>query len=353
MPFARPTLQELIDRIQSDLTTRLTLAGVVLRRSVVYVLARVQAAAAHLLHGHLEFLAKQLFPDTSEVEFLERHAGIFGLARLAATYATGTITVSGSNGTVIPAGTELQRADGVTYTVNVLVTIAGGVATPTVTAALAGAAGNAAVGVLLTLASPISGANAQAPVAAGGLLGGADTETDDALRARLLTRLSEPPHGGNAADYITWAKEVAGVTRAWVYAQELGAGTVTVRFVRDGDGTGAAIIPDAGEVAAVQSYIDARRPVTASVTVVAPIADALPFTIHLVPDNANTRAAVQAELADLLDRDSSPGSTTLLSQIRVAVGLAAGVTDFAVTAPAADVTHLTGHMATMGAITWI
>jgi uncharacterized phage protein gp47/JayE len=353
MPFVRPTLQELIDRIQSDLTTRLTLAGVVLRRSVVYVMARVQAAAAHLLHGHLEFLSKQLFPDTSEVEFLERHASIFGLSRLAATYAVGIITVSGTNGTDIPSGTVLQRADGISYTVNALVTIAGGVATPTVTAAAAGIDGNAAAGVVLTFASPVSGANATAPVGGGGLIGGTDTESDDALRARLLTRLAQPPHGGNAADYITWAKEVGGVTRAWVYGQEVGAGTVTVRFVRDNDGAGAAIIPDAGEIAAVQAYLDARRPVTATVFAAAPTADVLNFTIHVVPDTSATRAAVQAELADLLQRDSSPGSTTLLSQIRVAVGLAAGVTDFSITAPAADVTHLTGHMATMGAITWV
>ncbi len=353
MPFVRPTLQELIDRIQSDLTTRLTLAGVVLRRSVVYVLARVQAAAAHLLHGHLEFLANQLFPDTSEVEFLERHASIFGLSRLAATYAVGLITVSGTNGTEIPAGTVLQRADGVSYTVNALVTIASGTATPTVTAVDAGDNGNAAAGVSLTFASPISGANAQAPVAGGGLVGGADIESDDGLRARLLTRLAQPPHGGTATDYITWAKEVAGVTRAWVFGQEAGAGTVTVRFVRDDDGAGAAIIPDAGEVAAVQAYLDARRPVTATVYAAAPIADVLNFTIHVAPDTSVNRANVQAELEDFLRRDASPGSTTLLSQIRVAVGLAAGVTDFSVTAPAADVTHATGHMATMGAITWI
>jgi hypothetical protein len=65
MPFTRPTLAELVDRIQNDLTTRFALTGTALRRSVVNVLARVEAAATHLLHGHLEFLSQQLFPDTS------------------------------------------------------------------------------------------------------------------------------------------------------------------------------------------------------------------------------------------------------------------------------------------------
>ena len=40
-------------------------------------------------------------------------------------------------------------------------------------------------------------------------------------------------------------------------------------LVRDDD---ASLIPDAGEVATVQAYIDSLRPVTASVTVVAPTA---------------------------------------------------------------------------------
>jgi uncharacterized phage protein gp47/JayE len=184
------------------------------------------------------------------------------------------------------------------------------------------------------------------------LSGGADQETDDALRTRLLARLQQAPQGGSAADYVTWALQVAGVTRAWEYGQELGAGTVTVRFVRDNDGTGAAIIPDAGEVAAVQAYIDARRPVTAAVTVVAPIADVLNFTVHPVPNTVDTQAAVIAELTDLLQRLATPGGTIPLSQILTAIGVAENVTDFSVTVPAADSAHATGHIAIMGTVTF-
>lgn len=351
MAFARPTLTEITSRIQNDLTTRLTLTGAALRRSVVTVLSSVLAAAAHLLHGHLDYLAKQLFPDTSEADSLVRQAALFGLTRIAATFATGTATVTGTNGTVIPAGTVLQRADGAHYSVNADVTIASGTATLTLTALVAGVAGNVDVAGVVTFVSPIAGVSGTGTVATA-VSGGADAETDDALRTRLLARMKQAPHGGNALDYVTWAMEVAGVTRAWSYSQELGAGTVSVRFVRDNDGSGAAIIPDAGEVTAVQAYIDARRPVTAAVTVVAPIADTLNFTIHIVPDTTDTRAAVTAELTDLLRRSAKPGGTILLSQIRTAVGVAAGVTDFSVTAPAADDTHATGHIAIMGTVTW-
>jgi uncharacterized phage protein gp47/JayE len=352
MPFQRPTLPELIDRVQQDLQTRLTLSGPVLRRSVVYVVARVLAAAVHGLYGFLSFLGTQLFPDTSTTTYLERQANVFSITRVAATYATGTATATGSNGTQIPAATLLTRADGTVYSTNDLQTISGGVATLNLTAVAAGEDGNVDTGTLLTLQQPIAGVATVITVASPGLSGGADAETDDALRARFLTRLQAPPQGGSSDDYVTWALSVGGVTRAWVYPQELGAGAVTVRFVRDNDGTGSAIVPDSGEVAAVQAVIDGVRPVTATVTVVAPIADALNFTMHIVPDVPEARAAIIAELTDLLARAGKPGGTILLSSIRTAIGVADDITDFSLASPNADVTYATGHLPVMGTVTW-
>lgn len=112
-------------------------------------------------------------------------------------------------------------------------------------------------------------------------------------------------------------------------------------------------VPDAGEVAAVQAYINALRPVTAVVTVAAPAAVPLNFTIDLVPDTAANRAAVEAELRDMLLREAAPGATILLSHIREAISLATGETDHILSVPAANVTHTTGQMATFGAITWV
>ena len=94
----------------------------------------------------------------------------------------------------------------------------------------------------LTLDSPIVGVNASANVTAGALTGGADAEDDDSLRARLLARIKEPPQGGSKADYVTWALEVPGVTRAWCYPEEMGDGTVTLRCA----GVDATIVAEAG-----------------------------------------------------------------------------------------------------------
>lgn len=350
MAFSRPTLQEIITRVQADLVSRLSLAGPVLRRSVVYVVSRVIAGASHLLHGHLEWNARQILPDQSEAEFLTRAANLYGIARIAAAYAGGDVTFTGTDGATIPAGTLLQRADGTEYETDADGTIAAGSATVGVTAVVAGADGNADAGTALSMVSPIASVNASATVAAGGISGGTDAETDDALRVRLLERLRDPPHGGSDSDYVRWAKEVAGVTRVWVSPLELGLGTVVVRFVRDGD---ADIIPDAAEVAAVQDYIDERRPVTADVSVAAPVAVPLDFTISVVPDTAVVRAAVEANLEDLLTREAEPGGEILLSHIREAISVAAGESDHVLSDPVADVQANTGEIFVMGTVTWV
>lgn len=70
MPFERPNLQTLIDRIDADLESRLSTSQ--LRRSNAKVYARVLAGVSHELHGFIEFLSRQLFFDTAEAEYLDR-----------------------------------------------------------------------------------------------------------------------------------------------------------------------------------------------------------------------------------------------------------------------------------------
>lgn len=350
MAFQRPTLIEIIDRTFADLVGRLNLQGALLRRSVVGVLARVLAGAAHMMYGHIEWIAKQAIPDTAD-EWLSRWAAIWGVARREAEFASGEASFAGTvNGTVIPALTVLKRSDGVEYETQADATVTAGVATAAVKAIDAGALGNADVGVTLTLVFPIASINSTATVAAGGITNGSDVEGNESLRARLLARIQQPPHGGAAFDYVAWALQVPGVTRVWVYPLHLGAGTVGITFVRDND---VSIIPDSGEVDAVQDYIDARRPVTAEATVFAPVADALNFTIAVTPSTAAVKSAIEAELRDFVMREAEPGGTVLWSRINEAISIAAGEFDHELTVPSGDVVYATGHIAVMGTITWL
>lgn len=349
MAFVRPLLAQIVERVQQDFVSRLSLSAPILRRSMVGVLSRVVAGAAHMLHGHLDFLAKQIFPDQADGEYLVRWGALFGLSRTAATFAVGNVTFTGTNGTVIPAGTVAVRADGAEYETQADGTVATGEATIAVEALAAGEAGNCLEGTVLSCESPIAGVDSAVTVAAGDLTAGTDEETIEAFRARVVERMQAPPHGGNAQDYVAWAKEVAGVTRAWCYPLELGAGTVVVRFMRDDDDDP---IPSVQEVQDVQDHIDAVAPVTADVTVEAPTAVPLSMTLAVSPDTAAVRDAVAVALEDYLRRTASPGGTIPLSQLEVTVGTADGVTDFTFTSPTTDVTHATGEIATYEAPTF-
>jgi uncharacterized phage protein gp47/JayE len=348
MAFNRPTLLDLINRTRNDIVSRLPDIDI-LRRHNAEVYARSLSGAAHGLYGFIDWLSRQLIYDTAEGKWLERWASIWGITSKAAASASGSVTFTGSNGAVILSGTALAAYDGVLYETAAEGTIASGSAVVSVAAVSAGIAGNRAAGQTFTLQAPISGVSASA--VAGAMAGGADIENDDSLRSRLLTRIKQPPQGGSGADYVAWALEVPGVTRAWIYPLELGAGTVTVRFMMDGayaDG-----IPLVGDAAAVAAHIDPKRPVTAAVTVVAPVAVPLDFTITgLSPSTVAVKAAITLALADLIAREAIPGGTIYLSHIREAISGAAGEIDHVLTAPAANVTNTTGNISTMGAITW-
>jgi uncharacterized phage protein gp47/JayE len=183
-----------------------------------------------------------------------------------------------------------------------------------------------------------------------GLVGGSDVESDESLLERLLFRIRKPPQGGAAHDYEAWAREVPGVTRVWVYPLWMGVGTVGVFFVRDGDDD---VIPSPAEVATVQAHIEARRPVTAEVYVLAPTPRPVNVRLRVTPDTPEVRTAVEAELRDLVRREGQPGSVLLRSHITEAISLASGEFDHMLEAPAGDVVTQPGEMPVLGTVTWL
>lgn len=352
MPFLRPSPQQLRDRIAAEIEAALPGADARTRRSVEGVLARMVALASYELHGHLDWIARQVLVDTADTEELERHASIWGIARRAAVAASGTVTFTGQAGAILPAGSELRRADDTRFVTEADVAIGGdGTIAAAVVAARAGALGNAPIGTKLTLIAPIAGVQSQAIVvddgSGNGLSGGADVEADASLRARILARIQEPPHGGAEHDYVAWVKEIVGETLVWVYPANTGLGTVGITFVMP-DGS----VPPSTVVDQVQAHIDEARPVTADVTVFAPPVDLIPFTIRLDPDTVAVRAAVEAELQDMILREAKPGGKLPLSRLRAAISAAAGEESHELQAPIADVVSAAGHIARLGAITW-
>ncbi len=349
MPFNRPNRSDLVERVRGDIETRLPGADSRLRHSVLDVQARAHAGATDGLHGHLDFLARQLMPDTAEAGYLNRWAGIWGVRRKAAVPAVVQATVTGSEASPVPAGSELARSDGARYLVTAATEILGGTATLTIEASTAGIAGDLLAGTALTFTSPVPGVSARATVTAL-ITPGADEEDDTALLARLLDRIQMPPQGGNAHDYVQWALAQPGVTRAWCYPQHLGLGTVGLSFVMDARPN---IVPLAGDVAAVQAALDPLRPVTADLTVFAPATEVVEFEIKLTPDTVQGRAVIVAELADFFAREAEPGGTLYRSRMIEALSLAQGEHHHELHLPSGDVKAKTGTLPVLGTVSFV
>nr|DAZ55831.1 MAG TPA: Baseplate J like protein [Caudoviricetes sp.] len=345
MAFDRPTLRELITQMTTDAERE---AGAKqLRQSNLRVLPKVFAYACHGLYGFITWILKQLFPDTAEKQFLERQASIQGIYRRAASKATGTLTVSYTEGATLPVGTIFMADDQTRYETTAEPEV--GSYTVPVQCLETGTIGNREASQTYTLVSPVVGVDAEA--VGSEMAGGAEAESDESLRKRLLFRLQNPPRGGAKEDYIAWAEEVPGVTRAWCFPKEQGIGTVVVRFATDGmteDG-----IPTSGMVQIVSDYIAEVAPVTATPYVVAPVAKPVNFRIKdLIPDSESVRAQVEAELKSLFIKEAHPGEALKLTHIQQAISSAAGEDDYELLEPTADVSADSTQLLVVGEVTY-
>ena len=349
--FARPTLPQLITTIRSDILTRLasdsTLAA--LRRTDAEVYGRVQAAAVHTVYGYIDYLARNLLPDLADEEWLVRHANMKRCPRKVATYASGFVRWEGLNSPVsVPAGTVIQRDDLVSFTTTSPATSSWGVLHAPVICDIAGASGNTDDGVTMRLTSPRPGIPSSG--VAESVQGGADTEDLEVWRSRIIERWYWTPQGGADGDYEVWAKEVPGVTRAWVYRHWMGRGTVGV-LVANGDLINP--VPDDATVTAAQDHIEPLAPVAgADMYVFAPTPKVVPFHIRLTPDTPEIRYAVIAEIRAMMQRDGVPDGTLKPSRISEAISLATGEYSHELISPVDDVKIEKAEIGVVGDFTW-
>lgn len=306
------------------------------------------AAAVEGLHQHLQWIARQIFPDTADTDTLEIQAGLRGLTRKRATTAAGAARLYGTPGAAVPLGTEAKTVSGQALATSEAGTIGlDGTAVIPVLASSAGASGNVAAGAVLTLTSAPSGVLSQAEVATA-LVGGTDAETDAGLLARLLDVMSDPPAGGKAADWRRWAVEVDGVTAAYVFPLRRGIGTVDV-CVTSGGG-----LPSTEILDAVRAHLDEERPASVrNFEVFAP--ELVPVAVHaqvrlsgLTLDQA--QAAVEVALNTYFDT-LEPGDEVYRSRIETAISGVSGIVDRQVTDPAANVGVTATQWARLGVVT--
>ncbi|CDZ82766.1 phage tail protein [Citrobacter koseri] len=346
--FARPELPQLIATIRSDLLTRFQ-QDVVLRRMDAEVYARVQAAAVHTLYGYLDYLARNMLPDLCDEDWLYRHARIKRCPRKDAVAASGFARWDGLGGTpTLPAGTQIQRDDQVTFTTTQTVTASDGLLRVPVVADVAGSAGNTDDGTALRLGTPVSGIPSTGY--ADTLNGGDDVEELETWRARVMERYYWTPQGGADPDYVIWAKEIAVITRAWTFRHYQGIGTVGVMVATSDPAKPA---PGDDIVQSVREHILPRAPVAGSgLFVFAAVEKVIPVTIALAKDTPEIRTAVTAELNSLMLRDGQPSGKVYVSRISEAISLATDEVAHQLRAPTVDVVLGQTELPVLGDITW-
>lgn len=366
MPFARPSLTALRNTAVQDITT----SGVpgltgLLRRAVLRVLAWCMAGLAYSVYGYADWIARMGVPFTAENEYLYAWAALIGIYPKEATAANGTAQFTGNQNMVIPVGTPLTRQDGTPYatTADGIVDAAGTVTVP-MTAEVLGAFTDCDDGTPINVASAIAGINS-AGVTVGPTTGGADQETDTALRTRMLLKYRQPPQGGAVADYIEWALEVPGCTRAWVQGGGYGPGSVVVYpmfddtelmnqgFPQGTDGVASAETRGApiatGDQLLVADHIWPVQPVPVLVYVAAPVPFPIDVTIMgLDPDTQEMRDDIVAALNDIFLVIGEINGVIWPSQLYEAILAVPGVNHFTMTAPADAVQAPGGALPIMG-----
>ena len=317
MAWITPTLEDIAQRTRQAFQTHLPGSDATIFPSNIYVSAKVIASRIWEVFHRLDYIQDQAFPLTATGLYLDRHAQQFGITRKPETPATGQVSVVGGiAGTVVPSGTLLQRQNGTQFeTTEEVVLSVTELNYINVDASVGGSSGNTDADTTLTFLTAITGAPSTATVGASGLASGAAVESDDALRLRLLSRLQTPSAPGSSYDYIRWAESIPGVTRAWVQSAAFGAGTVGVWFAMDNSYENG--IPLAADVAVVQAYIDTQSPITANVTVAAPIAEPIPIQITgLYPFTTSVIADVKAELKNMISERAEVSTSSTPAYIR-------------------------------------
>lgn len=203
---------------------------------------------------------KAMFARTSWGEYLEMRAEEHGIFRRQAVKAKGTVTVSG-NGTV-PQGSVFQTFTGIAFYTTKAASITQSGDIP-VECSTAGTIGNVKAGTITVIPMSIPGISSV--MNADATYDGFDEEDDATLYNRLIFKVRQPATSGNVNDYIEWATSIAGVGHVTVVPLWNGNGTVKV-IIADSSGSPAS----SNLLTQVSTTIEAKRPIGATVSVVAP-----------------------------------------------------------------------------------
>lgn len=247
-------------------------------------------------------------PDYSYGTYLDDHAKARAMKRRAATAANGTLTITGEDGAVIPAGSVFATASingepSVEYaTVEEATIPSGGTIDVLVVCTQTGTIGNTAAATVIHVGSKITGVTSVTNQDA--ITGGTEEEDDDSLIERIAEydQSLGDSYVGSPADYKRWAESVDGVGAASIISAKDTSGLVTI-VLTDANGDPATTTLCEAVYNHIMSPDDESArlaPTGASLSVVAPEAVAIAVKAQVVLTDGATIESVTAEYLERL-----------------------------------------------------
>jgi len=274
-------------------------------------------------------------------DYLDDHATVFGIERLPPTHAEGLVTFTGTNGTVVGAGTQVGAPDAdptrppIAFEVQTSGVVTGGVAILPVRAIDPGSDANLSPGALTVPLTPIVNITGRTNAAA--TTGGTDDETDEALRDRLLAQYVSSA-SGNQHYYRRIARAQPGVGRVTVVPLWNGPGTVRVVVTDPGgnpvaqsviDALQATLDPVAGQGVGqgqIGATVTVATATVLNITVAATVEFVAGYTLDGGGGSVALRAAIQAAI-DSYVASVEPGGEVVRAQVQSRIALILGVHD--------------------------
>lgn len=356
MPYIRESYDTIRQSILDSIQYNMLNGQVPLANSPIRIIAEVITSALNSSDLFLDNLSIQFNPMTATGVYLDYWCILKGVNRKSAVASQGSVTFTGTTGTFIPAQTVLIASDGQTYTTDNAITVGQNVS---LTATSIGQSTNQIANTILSLQAPISGVDSQL-VLVNAITGGADLESDDALRVRMIQAYQAQLTGSTKADHIKQALAIPGVKSAWMPDTPKAGTEVTIWVMFDRlnvyqgypQGTDGTASKEnrrenaTGDQLMVANALFDQKPYTEIQNICSPIRTPIKFEVSgLQAATATTQQKINDSITAVLHLMGDPnGSTVTLAAIDAAISGAAGTTSFTLVSPTADIITTTGQL---------
>jgi uncharacterized phage protein gp47/JayE len=306
MSLDTPTTAEINAAIISQLEAALSQTIPLLPKAFNRVLAKVLSGVFILLYKYAGFIFLQMFVNTATIEEVE----IFG-QKISPLIEWGRLIGVGDptpgtqaelnieivveiQGGTLPSGTQLTSNKNVVIKAVNDPDDGGGV----------GVIGNLDPGDTVSFITPLSDVNRNAEVISQ-VTTGAEAESTEAYRQRVVDRFQKQPRGGAYADYEFWGEGVAGIVNVYPYTG-VNPGEVDVYSEAVATGGNPDGIPTPAQLSDVEDAINfddtgraTRRPVSAFVNSLAITRTGFDVVIDglVVANEAQVKSDIEAALA--------------------------------------------------------